>query len=52
MKNKPSRRERGELTLWRVGLILVLGTLVRLLVVGYVIRTVYLVVTGGFDGWW
>ena len=52
MKNRQSRRERGELASWRVALIFVLGMLVRLAAVIYVIWMVWMIATGGFEGWW
>lgn len=41
-----------ELALWRVVLVALLALGVRLAVGGYAAATVYLLVTGGFEGWW
>lgn len=52
MKDRQSRRERGELAVWRLVLIFLLGNLMRLVIVAYVIYTIWLIATGGFEGWW
>lgn len=50
--NRPSRRERGELPIWRLVIVALLGNTVRVLILGYIVCTVYLAATGGFKGWW
>lgn len=46
------RRGRDEIRRWRLVLVALLGNAARLLVAGYVVATVWLLVTSGFEGWW
>lgn len=52
MSKGPSRRERGELPFWRLAILAIIGSTVRVLILGYIACTVWLVATGGFEGWW
>jgi hypothetical protein len=47
-----SRRGRDEVARWRLLAVALLGAALRLVIVGYVAVTVWLLATGGFDGWW
>lgn len=46
------RRGRGEVRIWRLVAVALLGVGMRLLIVGYVAATLWLLTTGGFEGWW